>query len=87
MRGPRRRRSLRIEPLESRRLLAAEGASADLTVSFETMGLHGALATQVDWADGSQSAAEVTSGRVYATIDYRYDSRGFFTTPRTCGRG
>lgn len=82
----RRTRPLRIELLETRRLLAAEGSAAGLSIDAETLGLHGELSAHVDWADGSQSSAEVSggipNGRVYATIDYRFDTRGFFTTPR-----
>ncbi len=78
-----RRRSLRGESLEDRRLLVAEGEIYSLSQVINTAGLTGALTSTVRWGDGSESAATVTAlpatGPLRVRIDYSFD-RGFFNT-------
>ena len=68
--SPRRRsnlsqhRRLTIQPLETRRLLAAEGLSTEISRQFNTTGLVGSLSSTVNWGDNTQ-----TTGSVSGTVD------------------
>jgi hypothetical protein len=72
-----------MEPLESRRLLVAEGAVFQLNETIDASGMPSELNATVIWGDGNTSAATVASSRPQSklrfTIDYSLDTRGFFS--------
>lgn len=81
-----RRRNLlhrcRLERLENRRLLVAEGTPFTFNQDFSAAGLVGDISAQVDWGDGTSSA--VTSnggdgaGAISVRFDYSLDQGNFF---------
>ena len=82
-RGSRRRR---LETLEARRLLAAEGAINNVSANVSTSGLIGDISGVWDWGDGRTTPANVnvnaTNNPLNVRIDYSLDSNNFFADPR-----
>ena len=80
----RTRRHLRIQPLESRRLLIAEGNIFSFSGKFEATGIIGDAIASVDWGDGTTSpVGSITggdqTGDLKIRFDYSLDSQGFFS--------
>lgn len=80
------RRSLGLQALETRCLLAAEGSVVALDRSFDASPLVGDLTATVLWGDGNQSPATVTgtreSGPLQFRFDYSLDRSGLFADPQ-----
>lgn len=81
--GPfRRRRKLRLQLLEPRRLLVAEGGHYELSETIDLAEFPGAFEAEIRWGDGAVSAAEVGArqqgGPLRFRFDYSLDTRGFF---------
>ena len=82
-----RSRSARIEQLEDRRLLVAEGSAFELSRSFDTTGLAGELSSTIRWGDGTE-----TTGNVNGSIDangplrIRFQYEGNFFNGANFGR-
>lgn len=74
-----------MEALECRRLLTAEGDAFPLETTLESIGLVGSPSAVVNWGDGAQTPATISSGPVRgplkARIDYSLDTSGFFGDP------
>jgi len=86
MPNPANRRPLRLEPLETRRLMIAEGTALNLSQAIDAAGLVGNVSAEVDWGDGNATPATLsgaqTVGNLSVKFDYRYDTGGFFTSAR-----
>ena len=78
-------RSLRVETLESRRLLIAQGEVFEFTRALDTSGLLGDVSAQIQWGDDSASAATSIvggnpTGNLQIVFDYSLDTSGFFNS-------
>lgn len=78
-------RSRRLELLESRRLLIAQGETFNFTEDLDTSGLLGDVSAQVRWGDETSSAAtSVTGGNetgdLRIVFDYSLDTNNFFSS-------
>ncbi|TWU36096.1 hypothetical protein Poly41_38490 [Novipirellula artificiosorum] len=76
-------RTTRVETLEIRRLLVAEGEPFSISRSVDTTGLLGTVSAEIGWSDGTTSAATVSSqpptGGLTVRLDYSLDTGGFFS--------
>ncbi len=77
-------RRLKLESLENRRLLIAEGDLFTVSGLFDTSGLLGNISAELRWGDGTTSAAKsVTGGNQTGNLkikfDYTLDTSGFFS--------
>lgn len=74
----------RLESLELRRMLVAEGAVFNLSAPVDTAGIVGNASALVDWGDGTTSAATITggnqTGNLRVVFDYSLDTSRFFGT-------
>lgn len=72
----------RLERLESRIPLVAEGADVAINQSYGTAGLLGNISAEVRWGDGTTSqnvgSGGAANGRVQFAFDYTYDG-GYFS--------
>lgn len=80
----RRARPLRIQTLETRRAMVAEGALYTLNDGFNVAGIVGDASATVDWGDGTTSpVSSITGGNETGNLrirfDYSLDTRGFFS--------
>lgn len=79
----RERRLTRLESLEIRRLLTAEGAIYEFNKSIDGAGLPGEISAVVSWGDGTTSTPAVIdtkpTSRLRFKFDYSLDSNGFFS--------
>jgi hypothetical protein len=78
------RRWLRLETLESRWTMTAEGQSFAIDQTLDISDLAGSLTASVQWGDGTTSAATIqnapAAGPLRVRIDYSLDSSGFFAS-------
>jgi PKD repeat protein len=77
---------LRVESLEARNLMIAEGDLWTVSnQSFDTSGLGGTISGTMQWGNGRSSEATLGaspgSGPLRVRIDYSLDSNGFFSDP------
>lgn len=79
------KRRLRLESLESRRLLIAEGQTFPIDQTLDTSDFLGTLSASIQWGDGTTTAATIqnppTVGALKVRIDYSLDTSGFFNDP------
>jgi PKD repeat protein len=77
-----RRRTRRLELLENRRLMIAEGTPESFSVTTDVAGLAGQVSGVWAWGNGQTTPAVVNanaqSGNVKIKIDYSLDSNRFF---------
>ena len=77
-------RGLKVEILESRRLLIAQGEVFEFTRDLDASGLLGDLSAEIRWGDNTSSAASSVvggneSGNLRIVFDYSLDT-GFFSS-------
>jgi len=77
---------MRLERLETRRLLVSTGEDYSINPELDSSGLLGDVTAVIDWGDGTTSPAVVTGapapGTISVRLDYRFDTDGFFTPQR-----
>jgi len=84
MQNPNRRhaRKLRIERLEDRSMMTAEGQAYNFDRIVDTSDLFGTISGSIGWGDGTNSGATIQSaptiGPIKFRFDYSLDTAGFF---------
>mgnify|MGYP003662912816 CR=1 FL=1 len=86
--SPAAKRLCRIENLETRRLLVAEGAAFDISQAFDTTGLVGSFTSTIDWGDGTTSQGSVTGHQATGplTVRFVYANNDTFFSGANSGR-
>ena len=77
------KRAFRVEALEQRRLMIAEGSPFELSQTFDTSGVSGNISAEINWGDGQTTVVNNlgsnAAGNINVKYDYSRDFSNFFT--------
>ena len=77
-------RAMKIQVLERRWVMTAEGALFPISQTFDTTGMVGTMAASINWGDGTQTPGQIASQppapKLSVRFDYSLDTSGFFSS-------